>query len=130
MIKENYFLNCHSEESIKIRYRKLAIELHPDKNPDDSEAKANFQNMIDQRDQAIRKIYTKAGKSTEEMEKLLKDFIVDLDKLNFSSLDNIAKSFTEELDQMHGEGNYSVGQIFNHVFGKLLSTAKNNKKLE
>ena len=51
--------------TIKKAYRKLAKELHPDKNPDDPEAESKFQDLgvayETLKDPELRKIYDRGG---------------------------------------------------------------------
>lgn len=122
----NYFLNCHSEESIRTRYKMLAMQLHPDRNPEDLHAKEKFQDMLEQRDRAFKAAYAKSGKSTAEIDELLQEFVLDLDKLSFKSLHKVAAKFAEGLPE-----NASFGHTFFHVLDKLLQAEKTkNKPLE
>lgn len=130
MNPENYFLNCHTEESVKIRFKLLAKEHHPDKNKgNEVSAVKLFQEITNQRDNAIKKIYLKEGKSPEETEAALKTLIKDLDNFDFSNSQTVADSLTAELDAMYGEGNYTVAQVAKHVFGKLFGTARKMKNI-
>lgn len=127
MVKENYFLNCHSEESIKIRYKKLANELHPDKNPDDPEATANFQDMCNQRDDAFRRVYKNSGKTSKELETELENFVSNLNKDLFKGLDKVATSFAEKWVEENPDKEPTFGDVFRMVFGGLKKAHLNNE---
>jgi DnaJ-class molecular chaperone len=67
---KDYFLNCHSEESIKIRFKMLSKEFHPDVNKDPG-ATEIMQEITSQRDQKLRDLYRQQGKSDQEIDELL-----------------------------------------------------------
>ena len=73
---ENYFADCMTEEQLKIRYRELCVRMHPDKNSDDPDATAKFQEMqqqYEERKAELQGDYTKARKGRERREREAKE---------------------------------------------------------
>ena len=61
----NYFDDCMNEEQLKTRYRDLCVKMHPDKNTDNPNATAEFQEMQQQYEERKAELagdYTKARK--------------------------------------------------------------------
>lgn len=123
MQTENYFLNCHSEESIKIRYKKLAKKLHPDKNIDDATAKEKFQEMKNQRDAALWIIYRKSGISDEEIEKKLQSFVNEILSGDTSGINDAADILGKQFQGQHPDKELNTENVFKFVFDNLLSAA-------
>lgn len=107
---EQYFLNCHSEESIRTRYKSLAVKMHPDKNLLDIDANKNFQDMIAQRDLAIKKIYSNL--SAEEMEVAFRNFTSGLEKILTTNPIKMATQFNSEWDRLHPGKEPTIGEWF------------------
>lgn len=124
MKTENYFLNCHSLESIKIRFRDLSKKYHPDKTGDDPEALKIMQTVSDQRDEAIKRVMIKGGKSEAEIEDYIKVFVTDLatGTLNKNTMENIA----EHLDKKYN-GKATLGDVMKEVFSGFFSTPGHKK---
>ena len=40
-----YFKNCMTQEQLEQEHRKMVIKMHPDRNPDNPNATAEFQEM-------------------------------------------------------------------------------------
>jgi len=120
---ENYFLNCKTEEAIATRYRLHAVKMHPDKNPQDPEgSKIAFQEMINQRDHALKNIYRKQGFSESDFEHKLSDFLRDIGNLRASTIEtmgmNLAEQYAKEYpgrDMTHGD---ALKFLLEKVFGK------------
>ena len=67
-----YFKDCMTEEQLKARYKELVIKLHPDRNPDNPNAKDEFQEMQQQYEERKAELngdYTKARKGRERRER-------------------------------------------------------------
>lgn len=66
-----YFKDCMNEEQLKARYRELCVKMHPDKNTDNPNATAEFQEMQQQYEERKAELagdYTKARKGRERRE--------------------------------------------------------------
>jgi DnaJ-class molecular chaperone len=125
---EDYFLNCHSEESIKIRYRKLSKEFHPDKNPDPN-ALAIIQEINDQRDKALKVLYKKSGLSDVDIEAKLHSFVHEFINGDTSNMNNVAQSLTEKFEAEHPGKELNFKNLFPFVIEELMGavTSKNKK---
>jgi DnaJ-class molecular chaperone len=123
----NYFLNCHTEESVKIRYRKLSKELHPDKNKENPDATKKFQQMTDQRDAALRVIYRKAGLSDNDIEMKLRDFLSEFINGNTANLNSIADEMAQRFKDDNPDKEMNTKNVFAYVFKTMLGSlsAKN-----
>lgn len=69
---ENYFADCMNEEQLKARYRELCVRMHPDRNQDNPNATAEFQEMqqqYEERKAELQGDYTKARKGRERRER-------------------------------------------------------------
>lgn len=55
MIQE-YFKDCRTEEDLQKEHRRLVIQMHPDRNPDDSDATAKFQEMQAQYEERLAEL--------------------------------------------------------------------------
>lgn len=67
-----YFKDCMTEEQLRARYKELVIKLHPDRNPDNPNAKDEFQEMqqqYEERKAELKGDYTKARKGRERRER-------------------------------------------------------------
>ena len=67
----NYFDNCMTHEQLELEHRRLVIKLHPDRNPDDPNATAEFQEMqaqYEERKAELNGDYSKARKGRERRE--------------------------------------------------------------
>lgn len=68
----SYFDDCMTEEQLKARYRELCVKMHPDKNTDNPNATAEFQDMQQQYEERKAELagdYTKARKGRERRER-------------------------------------------------------------
>jgi hypothetical protein len=74
-----YFINCHTADQCKARYRELAMQLHPDKTGGDSAA---FQQMQKQYEAHLLKLSISAKKeqNTAEFQELAQA-VVELAKI-------------------------------------------------
>lgn len=130
MRPENYFLNCHTEKSVSIRFKKLSNELHPDKHPQDPGATKKFQEMKDQRDAALRYIYKKTGISDKEIEEKLHAFVMDLDNLDFSKINDVSEMFAKKFMEEHPDEDPTFANMAKFVLGNLFGAEKKkNKKI-
>jgi len=129
MTSPDYFLNCNSEESITTRFKKLAIEMHPDKNPGDPGATANFQEMMRQRDIAIRKIFARGSKDIEDLDLKVFEFTSNLEKNIFksSSLNDLSKDLGDGFMKEHPDQDVSFNNVFKYVLDKLMQGEKQNR---
>lgn len=69
---KSYFDDCMTEEQLKARYRELCVKMHPDKNTDNPNATAEFQDMQQQYEERKAELagdYTKARKGRERRER-------------------------------------------------------------
>ena len=67
-----YFKDCMTEEQLKARYRELCVRMHPDRNQDNPNATAEFQEMQQQYEERKAELagdYTKARKGRERRER-------------------------------------------------------------
>ena len=67
-----YFKDCMTEEQLKARYRELCVKMHPDRNADNPNATAEFQEMMAQYEERRAELngdYTKARKGRERRER-------------------------------------------------------------
>lgn len=68
----NYFDNCMTHEQLEQEHRRLVIKMHPDRNPDDPNATAAFQEMQQQYEERKAELngdYRKARKGRERRER-------------------------------------------------------------
>ena len=56
MIKE-YFRDCRTEEELRKEHRKLVVQMHPDRNPEDPDATAKFQEMQAQYEEKLAELH-------------------------------------------------------------------------
>jgi hypothetical protein len=56
MIKE-YFRHCRTEEELRREHRKLVVQMHPDRNPEDPDATAKFQEMQAQYEEKLAELH-------------------------------------------------------------------------
>lgn len=54
---EEYFRNCCTEEELQKEHRRLVIKMHPDRNPDDPDATAKFQEMQAQYEEHLAELH-------------------------------------------------------------------------
>jgi len=69
---KGYFDNCMTTEQLEQEHKRLVIQLHPDRNPNDPEATAKFQEMqaqYEERKAELAGDYTKARKGRERRER-------------------------------------------------------------
>lgn len=126
-METDLFLNCHTEDSIRTRYKHLALKLHPDKNRNDPEATKKFQDMISQRDRQIKKIYAKGGFiSDAELEARLYDFIQDLNNWNFGSANSMADQLVAEV--LAENPNPTLGTVLKHMLKRVFQAAPNARQ--
>lgn len=67
----NYFDNCMTHEQLEQEYRRLVMKMHPDRNPDNPNATAEFQEMQSQYEERKAELsgdYSKARKGRERRE--------------------------------------------------------------
>lgn len=67
-----YFANCMTHEQLEQEHRRLVIKMHPDRNPDDPEATAKFQEMQQQYEERKAELngdYRKSAKGRERRER-------------------------------------------------------------
>ena len=67
-----YFKNCMTQEQLEQEHRKLVIKMHPDRNPDNPNATAEFQEMQSQYEERKAELngdYSKARKGRERRER-------------------------------------------------------------
>ena len=67
-----YFENCMTHEALEQEHRRLVIKMHPDRNPNDPEATAKFQEMQQQYEERKAELngdYTKSAKGRERRER-------------------------------------------------------------
>lgn len=68
----NYFDNCMTHEQLKKEHRRLVMKMHPDRNPNDPEATAKFQEMQQQYEERKAELngdYTKSARGRERRER-------------------------------------------------------------
>lgn len=68
----NYFDHCMTHEQLEQEHRKLVIKMHPDRNSDNPNATADFQEMQEQYEERKAELngdYTKARKGRERRER-------------------------------------------------------------
>ena len=71
-MSKGYFDNCMTVEELEQEHKRLVIQLHPDRNPNDPDATAKFQEMqaqYEERKAELRGDYTKARKGRERRER-------------------------------------------------------------
>lgn len=123
-MSENHFLNCHSEESIKIRYRSLSKKWHPDKNKSPA-AKSTFQEILRQRDEALRDVYRKLGLTDKEISAKIDDFLSSiLETGKIKPSDDLVNSLADEFGASMGDKEPSFADVLKFVSGKILPNAK------
>ena len=67
-----YFVNCMTHEQLEQEHRRLVIKMHPDRNPNDPEATAKFQEMQQQYEERKAELngdYTKSARGRERRER-------------------------------------------------------------
>lgn len=67
-----YFKNCMTKEQLEQEHKRLVIQLHPDRNPNNPNATAEFQEMQAQYEERLAELngdYTKARKGRERRER-------------------------------------------------------------
>lgn len=67
-----YFANCMTHEQLEQEHRRLVIKMHPDRNPNDPEATAKFQEMQQQYEERKAELngdYRKSAKGRERRER-------------------------------------------------------------
>lgn len=67
-----YFANCMTHEQLEQEHRRLVIKMHPDRNPNDPEATAEFQEMQQQYEERKAELngdYTKSARGRERRER-------------------------------------------------------------
>ena len=67
-----YFANCMNHEQLEQEHRRLVIKMHPDRNPNDPEATAKFQEMQQQYEERKAELngdYTKSARGRERRER-------------------------------------------------------------
>lgn len=67
-----YFANCMTHEQLEKEHRRLVIKMHPDRNPNDPEATAKFQEMQQQYEERKAELngdYRKSAKGRERRER-------------------------------------------------------------
>lgn len=65
---EMYFIDCMNEKQLREKYRELVKAMHPDKNSDDPNATAKFQEMQNQYEERLAELhgdYSKSAKGRE-----------------------------------------------------------------
>lgn len=126
MKTENYFLNCNSEQAVKIRFISLSKKYHPDVNKDLT-ATEIFQTISNQRDETLRNLYKKSGKSDIEIDRMMKDVFENLDLKNLGSLtDKLADKFSAS---QKGDKPPSFMDVFKMVVAELNVNKNKQKKL-
>ena len=68
----NYFEHCMTHEQLEQEHRRLVIKMHPDRNPNDPEATAKFQEMQQQYEERKAELngdYRKSAKGRERRER-------------------------------------------------------------
>ena len=71
-MSKGYFDDCMTTEQLEQEHKRLVIQLHPDRNPNDPEATAKFQEMqaqYEERKAELAGDYTKARKGRERRER-------------------------------------------------------------
>lgn len=71
-----YFANCMNHEQLEQEHRRLVIRMHPDRNPNDPEATAKFQEMQQQYEERKAELngdYRKSAKGRERRERERKE---------------------------------------------------------
>jgi DnaJ-class molecular chaperone len=130
---EDYFLNCHSDESITTRFRSLAKKMHPDIAGNTPEANEAFRYLQLQRDEAFKKVHKNL--SSQDLHKALGDFVGQFD--NFSAyLENvknmnftdIGKGALSEWGKNNPGKDPSYGDMFKLVLGKMIKKPPLDKK--
>lgn len=69
---ENYFADCMTQEELRQKYRELCVRMHPDRNQENPNATAEFQEMQQQYEERKAELngdYTKARKGRERRER-------------------------------------------------------------
>ena len=67
-----YFENCMTNEQLEQEHRRLVIKMHPDRNPDNPNATAEFQEMQQQYEERKAELngdYTKSARGRERRER-------------------------------------------------------------
>lgn len=113
MKHEDYFLNCHTEESISIRFKSLAKKYHPDVNKA-PEATKIFQEVNKQREASLRVVLSKSGKSDTD----INDYISSMMKRDFKAADSLAEDMLDEFLQKNGDKEPNFADVLNFTMKK------------
>lgn len=136
MKAEEYFLNCHTEESISIRFKSLAKKWHPDKNKN-PEATEVFQEINKQREKALRDMLKRQGKTEFQTDEFLAAYFSKDKNKTDSMIENLTESFVKKFEDSDKPPTFAdafkhvLGSFFPKTEGKNINSGdnSNNKQL-
>lgn len=125
---EEYFRNCCTEEELQKEHRRLVIKMHPDRNPDDPDATAKFQEMQAQYEERLAELHGDyragaKGRERKEREKHRVEEVINMARKNkgvgFDTYKAGAYVYARKVDQV-ADGSYDwdsmSGNDLVHVF--------------
>ena len=134
-MEANYFLNCHTEEAVKIRWRQLALQYHPDRasklGADKEKEFSEIMKLVnDERDVTLVKIYRRSGAAEDAIQERLREFTRTMNLKSLVS-NGTAQSLMEKFQEKNPGveiGFNSAGLLFRFVIGEIFHAEKTKNK--
>lgn len=108
---KDFFHDCTTLDQVKVRYKQLALKLHPDKAGEGSTGE--MQQLNTARDKKIREILRSEGRDEGELSSVLEDLFKN------ESLMKVADKLDKEMEA-EGLDTNNFGDIFKFVASRLM----------